>query len=65
MTVPTLDRCFWCWKRNRQASDWEQEHHAKGWQRLCKPCARVRLNNPWSALLGLRKVAPEPERITT
>lgn len=70
----TLERCFWCNGRNRQASDWEQEHHSKGWQRLCKPCARVRLckpcarvrlNNPWSVLLSMRKVTPEPERITS
>jgi hypothetical protein len=52
----TLDRCFWCGQRNRQASDWEQENYAKGWQRLCRRCATVRLNNPWNALLSMRKV---------
>lgn len=65
MTAATLARCFWCNGRNKQASDWEQEHHAKGWHRLCKRCANVRLRNPWSALLNKRKVAVEPERIAT
>jgi hypothetical protein len=64
LTALTLGRCFWCNGRNRQSSDWEQENYAKGWQRLCKPSARVRLNNPWNALLNMRKVAAEPERIT-
>jgi len=61
----TLERCFWCNGRGRQASDWEQEHHARGWQRLCKRCARVRLNNPWSALLTMRKASSGPEAITS
>ena len=53
----TLERCFWCWRRNCRASGWEQEHHSKGWQRLCRTCARVRLGNPLNALLSMRKVA--------
>ena len=51
-----LDRCFWCGRHDCQASDWEQDHYREGWQRLCKRCATKRLNNPWNALLAMRKV---------
>lgn len=49
--------CRWCGKRNRTASSWEQRSLAGVWQRLCVRCANQRLNNPWSALLAMRKVA--------
>lgn len=58
-------KCFWCGKANRQASEWEQDHHAAGWQRLCKPCARTRLANPFNALLPMRKVLVWDEAIAT
>lgn len=50
-------RCVWCGKHRRTFSDWEQEHHRNGWLPLCRPCARKRLDNPYNALLPLRKVA--------
>lgn len=52
-----LERCFWCNRRDCRASGWEQEHHAKGWHRLCGRCASTRLRNPCNALLSLRKAA--------
>lgn len=52
-----LERCFWCGRHDCAASDWEQEHHAKGWQRLCGRCANKRLRNPYNALLSMRKVS--------
>jgi hypothetical protein len=51
------ERCFWCNRRDCRASGWEQEHHAKGWQRLCGRCASTRLCNPYNALLSMRKAA--------
>lgn len=59
MSRPTT-RCFWCGKEKTRFSEWEQEHHAKGWQRLCNPCATRRLNNPYNALLGMRKIEVTP-----
>ncbi|MFD6770614.1 hypothetical protein ACFWC6_30825 [Micromonospora chalcea] len=53
---PAGVKCFWCLKIRRAMSDWEQEHHHAGWQRLCKPCATRRLKNPYNALLPMRKV---------
>jgi hypothetical protein len=58
-------KCHWCGKPNRRPSEWEQEGLKGGWYRLCVRCANVRLRNPWSALLNMRKVAVEPERIAT
>jgi hypothetical protein len=51
-----LAKCFWCWRRDCNASDWEQNHHAKGWQRLCVRCAGSRLMNPYNGLLDMRKI---------
>lgn len=56
---PETAKCSWCWKQRRSMSEWEQKNLRGEWNRLCKPCARVRLNNPWNALLGMRKVAEE------
>ncbi len=53
MNEPT--RCNWCGKQRRKFSDWEQERLKGGWARLCSGCARKRLNNPYSALLPMRK----------
>ena len=53
-----LNPCHWCGKRNRTASDWEQEGF-KGWYRLCVRCANSRLRNPWNALLPMRKVSAD------
>jgi hypothetical protein len=44
-------------------SEWEQKNLRGEWKRLCKPCARVRLNNPWNALLGMRKIELEPSDV--
>jgi hypothetical protein len=57
-----LARCFWCNRRNKKASDWEQEAlGGRGWHRLCQACAGKRLRNPYSALLGMRKANDDPE----
>lgn len=65
MTAGRLERCFWCNGRNKQASDWEQKVlDGDVWQRLCKRCATVRLKNPYSGLLSMRKVAPQPATTT-
>lgn len=49
-------KCRWCGKR-RKPSNWEQNTLDGEWARLCGPCATKRLNNPWNALLPMRKVA--------
>lgn len=54
-----LERCRWCLRRNVRASDWEQEALRGGWHRLCSRCASVRLRNPYSALLPMRKAGSE------
>ena len=48
--------CIWCAEERTTMSDWEQERLQGGWFRLCKPCARARLDNPLNALLPMRKV---------
>lgn len=59
-------RCGWCGKPRTRWSEWEQETlglmgTAKQWKRLCNPCANRRLNNPYNALLGMRKIGkPSP-----
>jgi hypothetical protein len=55
-----LNPCRWCGKRNRTASDWEQESLKRGWQRLCVACANKRLKNPYNALLPMRKANLTP-----
>lgn len=55
--------CTWCLKPHRSMSEWEQKNLRGEWKRLCKPCARVRLNNPWNALLGMRKIELEPSDV--
>lgn len=49
------EKCTWCLKREAN-SNWEQNNLSGKWKRLCKPCANKRLNNPFNALLKLRKV---------
>lgn len=49
--------CRWCGRDNRRPSEWEQETLSGTWSRLCAPCARRRLRNPYNALLAMRKVA--------
>lgn len=55
---PKLSPCRWCGKHNRTASEWEQfsTYRDHGWMRLCVRCANRRLNNPWNALMPLRRV---------
>jgi hypothetical protein len=48
--------CGWCLRKNAKQSDWEQMSVTKGWLRLCNRCARVRLQNPYNALIEMRKV---------
>lgn len=59
VNTPGHPKCRWCGK-NRKPSNWEQESlvgkNAGQWLRLCDPCANRRLNNPWNALLPMRKM---------
>jgi hypothetical protein len=60
MTDITI-HCTWCWPRPRirrkANSDWEQKTLSTGeWKRMCGRCARSRLDNPYNALLPMRKV---------
>ena len=53
-------RCVWCLprdcKRHPKPSGWEQQRLRNDeWATLCVRCARKRLNNPWNALLPMRK----------
>ena len=50
-----LNPCRWCGNRNRTPSEWEQRNLSGIWQRLCVRCAERRLDNPWNALLDMRK----------
>lgn len=52
----SLTKCTWCLEDRREMSEWEQKNLRGFWKRLCKPCARKRLNNGYNALLGMRKV---------
>ena len=63
MSDLTPHRCGWCGKERRHFSDWEQMTVGDDskWMRLCKPCATRRLNNPWNALLGMRKIGDDDE----
>lgn len=54
MTAPA--KCVWCGEQRRQWSAWEQEQLQGGWARLCQPCFRIRLRNPFNALLPMRKI---------
>lgn len=53
-------RCAWCGKPKRRFSDWEQKTLNGVWKQLCNPCATRRLNNPYNALLGMRKIKGAP-----
>ena len=52
--------CGWCLppsgKRRTANSAWEQQNIHGEWMRLCNRCANRRLDNPYNALLNLRKV---------
>ena len=48
-------KCGWCGKQRSRFSDWEQKS-SHGWLRLCNPCATRRLNNPYNALLNMRRI---------
>lgn len=52
-------KCHWCGKDRRRPSGWEQETLKGAWKRLCVRCANRRLNNPYNALLAMRKVNAE------
>lgn len=56
-----VPKCGWCTKGRKGNSGWEQQTigmfgKEKRWMPLCKVCANRRLNNPYNALLGMRKV---------
>ena len=56
-----LTRCGWCGKPRRRFSEWEQQvlagRNEGQWKRLCNRCATRRLNNPYSGILPMRRVA--------
>ena len=49
-------RCSWCGKERATSPEWEQKGYQGEWQPLCGYCARKRLNNPWNALLEMRRI---------
>jgi len=49
-------RCPWCGKHGGKPSEWEQQSLRGPWLWMCNRCATKRLNNPWNALYGMRKV---------
>ena len=52
--------CEWCGKNNRTPSNWEQQGLLSlKWSRLCVRCANRRLDNPYNALLHMRRVTAE------
>lgn len=54
------DRCRYCRKRSPANSDYEQQSLVSGeWSRLCKRCARTRLNST-GLLIGFRKIETAP-----
>ena len=54
-------KCKWCGKDKKSFSEYEQEVLTTGeYHRLCIPCANKRLNNPWNALLSMRKSKDSP-----
>ena len=60
-------RCPWCAKDRTKWSDWEQETlglfgKPPEWKRMCTYCARRRLNNPYNAMLGMRRVEGREDR---
>lgn len=57
MSKPDLLRCTWCGKDRRAFSEYEQREVTTGeWKRLCRRCANRRLNNPYNALLQMRRI---------
>lgn len=55
-------RCPWCGKDRTKWSDWEQKVlGTEEYDRMCSYCARRRLNNPWNALLPMRRIEEDPE----
>lgn len=64
-----LWNCPWCYPigtgRGRKPSGWEQQTTGGEWKTLCTKCARRRLNNPWNALLPMRKITAALREDTT
>ena len=49
-------KCRWCGRDNRTMSDWEQQRlFYDEYAPLCCACAKRRLDNPYNALLPIRK----------
>ena len=59
MTVQQVQKekwCTWCMKNKIKNPEWEQNNLRGVWKPLCKRCANRRLNNPYNALLEMRKI---------
>ena len=60
MKVDHLEwRCPWCGKyyKTPRLSGWEQQNvTTKQWREMCNRCATRRLNNPYNALFGMRRI---------
>lgn len=57
--MPSDERCEWCGRRFKPGykwSGWEQYWKDGIWKPLCVRCANRRLDNPYNALLKMRKV---------
>jgi len=53
---PKEKRCTWCLKNKLKNPEWEQKNLKGKWKPLCSKCANRRLNNPYNALLDMRKI---------
>lgn len=51
-------KCKWCLKHSIRNPEWEQKGLDGKWKPLCSYCTRRRLNNPYNALLDMRKTTP-------
>lgn len=49
-------RCGWCGKYRTKSPEWEQMTIRGKWLPLCSYCARRRLDNPFNALLNIRRM---------
>ena len=56
MMASEMVRCAWCGKMRRKFSEWEQKNLKDEWHTLCSRCANRRLDNPYNALLPMRKI---------
>lgn len=62
MSTAQKEICGWCHpptRRRTANSEWEQKNLRGEWLRLCNRCANRRLNNPYNALLNMRKISKD------